>query len=1110
MARSFVRSHPALFRGAVAALVLFMPVLLPAPAAAQQSLTTGSINGRVTDNTGEPLANATVTVRNAETGVSRDVQTDSEGRFSAGLLRPGPYVVRADFPPLEAVERGPFQVTVGEERVVTLALQPVAVEAIAVTIVDEAAAIDLTQAGVVETITEEQIDNLPTAGRDFTDFIALSGLISPQQNISTGGQFSVGGARTSGTNVTVDGADANNAFFGENQGSSRIPFAFSLESIKEFQVITNGYDVEYGKFSGGLINAVTKGGTNEFEGSAFFYGRDEALTAENFDGSDPEEFTSYQFGGVISGPIIEDELHYFVSADFQERDQPVFTLTPEQSGIPQADIDEFLDIVQNVYGLNTTGQFGVFEETDDEVALFGRLDWSLNQNNRLTLRGNYTDFDNTNDRISRSGNEARTMGGTFIDESFSLVGELNSVLGETANVYNTLRLHYSDQDRPRPGNSTLPSATVDVENGALEYGGNFFGILFSNRLQESKFQFTDNLTWQAGDHTFKVGTDNVFSNTLNRFWLNGNGFFTFDNLEDFRNGEPGFSLRFVPAGPDGGPDPNPSPPTAEFDTREYSVYAQDEWQASDRLLLQFGLRYDYTDFATTPPELAIPEFAAAIEAVGEQTGNPGLSVTDVPSDGDNIGPRASFTYDLRGDETSVLRGGAGLFYARVPTVLHGNVLQITPNPLIAVVCIAAATPDFNYGQWEDPDNIPTSCAFEGFQGNPFGIGIIDVPETTTWNEDLEMPRTWKANLGYEQRVGEGLKAGIQGIYSRTTNNFHVQNLNLQAAPDDEFGGGVFTTAEGRPVFADPEDFDPSDPPLPADVALNEDLATLYYQTDTGVAEIWNLKLDLEGRLSESLLFGTSYTMNHAFDNTSFVCCTANAGVFDIPTGGNPNFIGDFGDEERGAWGPSDFQRRHVFILNGIWQAPGGFDIGLIYRANSGNPFTPRVNGDVNFDSGDENDRPFIVDPSNPTQILFGEVDDGEIVPGTPERELAEYQAILADGDNECLRDAIGSIISRNTCTNPWWHSVDLKLTKGFQLVSGQELELTLDLFNLLDAFGMDAGELVFKRNDLLIAEGYDPETNRVIYSVDNRYGQDLPVGFGQFQFQAQLGARYRF
>ncbi|MDX1623466.1 MAG: TonB-dependent receptor [Gemmatimonadota bacterium] len=1105
----------------VAALAAFLILTLPSPAAAQQGLTTGSISGTIVDQQGQPLDGATVVVENLETGATSQVETDENGRYTVALLRPGRYTVRAEMPPLEAVERGPVQVKIGEERAVSIALQPVEVEEI-VAMIDEAVAIDPTQGGVIESVSEEQINELPTAGRDFTDFINLSGLISPQPNITTGGQFSVGGARTSGTNVTIDGADANNAFFGENRGSSRIPFAFSLESIKEFQIVTNGYDVEYGKFSGGLINAVTKGGTNDFDASFFVFARDEDLTARNFDDTEPQSFGSWQFGGTVSGPIIEDKLHYFIAGDFQQRDQPVFTLTPEQSGIPASEIDEFLSIVENVYGISTEMQSGRFEETDDENALFGRLDWTINDRNRTSFRVNYTDFTNKNDRISRSGNEARSMGGTFMDEAFSIVGEWNSILDEESTMFNTLRVHFSDEDRPRPANSRLPSVVVNEDRpNEMEFGGNFFGILHENRLQESKFQVTDNFTWRTGDHTFKLGTDNIFSSTQNDFWLNGNGFFTFSDLDAFREGEPGFFFRLVPAevGRDF-PDPDPEGPVAKFDTAEWSVYAQDKWQATEKLLVTLGLRYDYTEWLTEPDPLPVAGWTEAIGEVAAARNLPGMNVTNNPNDTNNLGPRFSFTYDVEGNERKLVRGGLGVFYARIPTVLHSNVLFSTPTPLLAVICIGAGTPEFDYGQWQDGEGIPTTCAPEFTDPErefiidfaPFGIGIRGNPQIALWDEDLDMPRTYKANLGYEQRVGDNLKVGVQGLYSRTYDNFHVQTLNVQGTPRDRFGSGQFVSAEGRPVHIEAEDFDPTDEPNEFDVGITNELSALYRQTDTGKAEIWNLKFDVQGRPVENLRLGANYTWNYAFDNTSFVCCTANAGVFDIPTAGNPNFVGDFGDEDQGAWGPSDFERRHVFVANAVWQAPWDVDVGVIYRAQSGNPFTPFIGGDINADQNDGNDRPYIPNPADPQNVLFGVVDDdtGELLPGSPAEELAQFQAIMADDDNDCLREAIGTIINRNTCNNPWWHSVDVKVSKAFRTFSGQEIELTMDLFNLLDAFSIGAGEFVFKRSGLFRAEEYDPETNRIRYSVDERYGQELPVGFGQLQFQAQLGARYRF
>ncbi|MDX1748162.1 MAG: TonB-dependent receptor plug domain-containing protein, partial [Halobacteriales archaeon] len=352
-----------------------------------------------------------------------------------------------------------------------------------ITVLADRERIDVSDASVVDMVTREQIEELPALGRDFTDFINLSALVAPQPGVTTGGQFSIGGARTSGTQIQIDGADANNAFFGENRGSSRIPFTFSLESIREFQIITNGFDVEYGKFSGGLINAVTKSGTNETQGNAFVFWRDETLTADNFNDQAPSDFQSFQFGGVLSGPIIEDKLHYFVSADLQQRNQPTFALDPQRANLSQATLDEFQSILTSVYGFSESeiaDDFGTFDETDDQIALFGRLDWAMNPDHRLSFRINYSDFENQNDRISSSGLEARTRGGTFIDEAISAVAELNSTFGD--GIFNTLRVQYSSEDRPRPGNSRLPSVEVegvtnqDGRDVTLGWGGSFFGI----------------------------------------------------------------------------------------------------------------------------------------------------------------------------------------------------------------------------------------------------------------------------------------------------------------------------------------------------------------------------------------------------------------------------------------------------------------------------------------------------------------------------------------------------------------------------------------------------------------------------------------------------------
>ncbi|HET9581938.1 MAG TPA: TonB-dependent receptor [Gemmatimonadota bacterium] len=1072
-------------RAAVLVVALILPVLFgrPADLLAQQGVTTGSIVGRIVDNTGAPLAGATVTAQNVETGFTRAVQTNENGRYTAGFLAPGSYTVTAEFPPLPAEERGPVQVSLGETQTVDLSLRPVEVAAIGV-VIDPEDQIDVKQGGVVELIDEEQLQNLPTLGRDFTDFINLSGLVSPTPEVTTGGQFSLGGGRTSATNVTIDGVDANNSFFGENRGSSRIPFTFSLESIKEFQIITNGYDVEYGNYTGGIVNAVTKGGTNEFHGSAFFYGRDEALTGSGFDGLPPEEFQATQFGFRLDGPIVRDKAHFFVSLDGQQKDQPIFSIVPERwcpaefdaagnqtACIGAADsIARFKDILNQVYGVpleELENNIGTFKETEDELAIFGRVDWQLNDRHALTLRHNYTDLESLNDRLSEE--EARTYGSTFENQANSFVSELTSVFGETGRAYNNFRFQYSYEDRPRPANNFLPEIDVEIHADAtdVEYFGD--GIVFRNRLEESKLQLIDNLTWQlgaTGNHTVKVGVNTIFTGIKNLFWLLGTGNFNFDSLEDLENRNVDSYSRFVRE--------DRQAPFADFGIGEYAFYAQDEWQATEKLLLALGLRYDtnvFEDAGALAPELQ--------DAFG-------LNSDVVPEDRNNISPRVAFTYDLRGDQTSVIRGGLGLLYGRLPFVLHGNVMQSAP-PLTNLFCPGALAPEPDYDffrQTPDGSNNPFTCS-EPREGDP--------PEFAVWDPDMENPETWKFNLGYETVVGDGWRVSADMLYGRTEKNFNVNQVNL----NDE----VFRTAvDNRPVFVPADQFFRQNFNFRTEPRANPDFAGVYFNESTAESEAWSLTFKTaKGWDALGLRLDTSYTYNNIYDNSSFFCCTSNEGFRIKATAGNPNFIGEPGDDEEGTWGHADFERQHVFIMAGTFQGPWGIDVSGIWRSQSGTPWTMTADGDINGDGEQFNDRVPVFN-----DLLFE----------SPE-EAAEFQAFLDEDSEagECLRENLGRIAERNSCRNPWFHSVDLHLSKSFSFVDGHEIEVIADLFNVLNGLNEDWGQFnaIFgSAANPLEKEGYDEATNRVIYSVNNGFGQLDPVGFNPLQFQAQLGARYRF
>lgn len=1069
-------------RWAMALAALLLPLAgLSGPAAAQ-GVTTGDIRGQVADEAGAPLPGATVTAENVQTGFRRQALSDDDGFYTLRLLPPGEYRVRAEMLGRQVRVVGPLRVTAGGGTTANFQLTTAAIELEALVVSGDRPVVDATEGGVRTLVSEDQVETLPALGRDFTDFVNLSGLVSPIPEETTGGQFSIAGMRPSQTNVQIDGVDANNAFFGENRGGARIPFVFSLESIKEFQIITNGYDVEYGNYSGGVVNVVTRGGTNEWDGTVYANYRSDALIRDDFDGNPIEDFEVAQFAGRVSGPIIRDRLHFLLSADGQRRREPQLPITPEQFGPGGEDEDpatfsafqQYLDVLENQYGVaNAASGYKPFTTSEDAITLFGRLDWTVNDDHRLTVRHNYAHFENGDEfdpffdfRYGVSRAEQ------FEDNSHSFVTELQSVLG--SQTFNVFRVQLSTEERPRNGNDLRPEIRVDLGTGEeVRYGGSF--AAFRNNLEESKVQVIDNLTHSIGDHTIKVGGNGIVTNIKNRFLLLGAGLYRFRSLEDFANFQPSSFERNVRA--------NGEVPFAEFNVAEWSLYAQDEWHVTPKLTATLGLRYDQQRFLDDPGRVIDAE-----RAFGIQTGF-------AAEDTDNVSPRLALAYDLFGDGSAVVRGGAGYFYGRVPYVLGGNVQQ-TEIPVLTVTCrgdpgAPNAPPSIeNYANWSPGglDN-PSACAGQ--------TGVGGVPTYTFWTEGFEYPETFKANVGYEQLIGARTRASIDLVFSRSTNLYTVRNLNLRDP--------VFTLAgeDGRRIFQPESVFDPSVGGGTAHLR-NLEFADVFANYDDGQAESFAGTAEIRHQLGGRSQVSLSYTYARAFDNSSYSCCTASGGFGDVSVGAfGPNEIGERGDESR-AWGASDFVRNHTIVLSGNVDLPYGFRVSGLWRMQSGRPWTPIVEGDLNGDGLDDNDRPFIFAPEN---LPLAATDPAEVA-----EQRARYEGFL--NDSECVREAVGGIIERNACRLPWFNRLDMTIAKSFRTTRGQRMELQADLFNVLNGLNEDWGRFVGVfggEREILEPVSYDDATDQILYRVSNSFGETARVGTNlNLQFQAQLGVKYFF
>ena len=1075
-------------RTAAAALFALAAAVLAPAAGAQQ--TTGAVRGRViADDAANGVSNAQVSARNVATGLVRSALTDDQGLYIIRLLPSGTYTVTARRIGYAPVEVENVRVSVGGAATADISLRSAAAQLAAVRVTERPQTVDVRQGGVQSNVSTEEIANLPTLGRDFTDFINLSGLVSPQEQITTGGQFSIAGQRPSQTNLQIDGVDANNAFFGENRGSSRVPFNFSLESVREFQVVTNGYDVEYGNYSGGVVNIITKGGTNTRRGSLYGNYRGEQLTRKDFQGNAPRDFQVQQYSATAEGPFVKDKLFYIFTIDGQRRREPfnpqnLARYTAEGDAAAAAAFQRYLTALDTAYGIrNPAGYYNDFETTNDVLTLFGRIDWNINERHRLAVRNNFANYNNLNETRSQT-----TLGGLSQTEAFknrsnSLVAELNSAFG--SRLSNVLRVQSSVEHRPRVGSELRPglSVTLTQANDVARFGD--AGLSFANLLDENKVQLVDNLSFTLGNHDLKVGTNNTFTHIFNRFWNGGNGIYTFNSIDEFEAKTPSRYTRTLRA--DG------SPPTAEFDAQEYSAYVQDEWQLTRKILVSAGLRYDVQRYGDRPGRVVDVE-----RAFGYPTGT-------APVDDNNFSPRLALTYDFTGDGRSVGRIGAGKFYGRVPFVLGSNV-SISDEPIYSLDCSG----NFSRGEGNAPPeigdyaNLPTSGA-----GNPTscfsssGTLLSGVPTYTLWNPDFELPETYKANLGYERLIGEGTRASFDFIYTASNGLYTVRDINLR---DPSF---TLAGESGRIVFAPGGSFQPNAAATQAVRSRNAQFSNVYVNFNDGISRSQAFSTEISHRFRNRNSVRATYTYTRANDNGSYNCCTANEG-FTNPRIGiyGPNDVGGIKDEARG-WGPSDFARRHVAVFSGFARAPFGVQVSAFWRVQSGTPWAPEINGDLNGDGVSFNDRPFIFRPEDLPVAASG---SGVARDSVVALNRARYAGYINKFD--CLRENVGKIIPRNACSQAWRNSLDMSLRRRFDLRDRRGVELSLDMFNVLNGLNKEWGKyesITAARRNLLAPVSYNASSNQIEYTVPTTFGQKTQVGTNLLlQFSAQVGMRVYF
>ncbi len=868
---------------------LVLMVLLVATAAAAQQGTT-ELRGRVIDEQASVLPGATVVVRNEQTGMFRETMSGADGTFIASGLAPGSYSVSAELQGFKKADRRELRLEVGKTSSIDITLSVGSVQE-TVTVTTESPLVDVTSKELGGNIRSETLVKLPSVNGNFVGFVGLLPGIVPSISTESFGSdsISVNGQDPRNNNYMLDGGNNNDDVIGQRAGTqARTP----IEAIQEFQVITGQYDAQYGRTSGGIINAVTKAGTNQLRGSAFAFLQDGSLTKKDYftiqKGSAKGDTQYQRWGGTVGGPIVRDKIHFFGSLERFSIDRP------------------------NIINILARPDLNGTQLTRDRVwNTIVRGDHQVNNSTTYSVRWLREQSPQAN-QIIGAVSPAAAREESDVDQTLST--NLNMVLSNTK--VSTLRVTWT-RENVTFANACFNGNGRDMSKCDVTLAFQDYTDQQDNTAQariNDGIQLEETLAWflpgRHGDHDVKFGVQYSYSGAFNTNQGNMNGTFAFGrsnvafNAADPRTYPDRFSIRV------GGPS------TFYQKAHYISGFAQDKWRFNQRLTFNLGARYD-------------------IEVIPlEELDNP--LVTEYPSDRNNIAPRFGLTYDLNGSGKTVVRAGYGRFFDKTHFEVIGGIYTGTPftSSFVANHPISAADNGPRNGQFPtDPFlvNGPVINQAELDRLYPGGQ-LLRNPGATWDNADRRTPYTDEYSVGFERQLKADLAVSADYLHSRGRDMLMVLNLNPQvrSAPTvaastlTRVGSATLTTAVAAlnvkyPGFA----------PFTANVNqfINE-----------GELDYHALMLQLRKRFSRNYSTQVSYTYGKSRGNTS-----GNGAA-----GSNFQVRDDLHLELNE--GPTDFDVPHNFTVSGTALIPRthGLNVSWVARALSGTPFT-LTNGNIDPD-----------------------------------------------------------------------------------------------------------------------------------------------------------------
>ncbi len=1017
-------------------LALFL-IFVTSPAVfGQASSGTATITGLVLDPTGAVMPTADVEVRNIGTNGIRSLQTNDVGRWEAVSLPPGEYEIRASKEGFATLLRKGITVSVGERAVVDLTMQ-VSSTATTMTVDASTAVVETEKTDVSTVVNLKDVMNLPMNGRRWDSFTLSTPGVS---NDGGYGLLSFRGMSGLYNNNMIDGMDNNQAFFSEAKGRTRLSYGISSEAIQEFQVGTSAFSAQYGRSAGGVVNAVTKSGTNDIHGGFFYLIRDDSLNAANpYSGpqlialglSPIPKDRRQQFGPNLGGAIKKDKLFYFISYDQQKRTFPA-TVIPYASN--------FLTSTGTAPGYGNAVAFfqsmvGLQSRQGNQQVGLAKMDWNATPRNQFSSTVNILRWDSPNgiQTAPTHGYEASANGSDNVSNE-TVIGRWNSMISPT--FFSDLRAQWGRDFESQMPNG--PGPYISVTNG-INFGMPNF-LPRAAYPNEKRWQVSQNLNWLHGRHTLKFGYDvtGVHDQMINLY--QGGGQYNFSTLNDFALdcGNPSFPL----------PMQNclaaSNPPTGiagkhyssygqafdalgqggatEFNTLDLAFYIEDTFRPTPSITVNLGLRYD-------------------LQSMPGLTANPDLPLTGrVNTDKNNFGPRFGISWDPSGKQKTVVRLGGGVYYGRTQNSTLVNLMTNngTRFKSYSFIPTTAGSPVF-------PNVLPSIPTGSGGKSD----AVFATP-------DFAQPIIYQTQLSIEQEIFHNFTLSAVYMLNRGQRLPVFVDTNLyppsQTATYTVCGSPQVgsSTACANPVNAFSVPFWTGARPNPNYGYLTavESVVNTWYN---------GLVIQAKKRFSKGFQMQAGFTWSKAQDDDqnsiTFTSSNTPMNPFDL----------------KRDYSLSDFDQRRRFTLSGVWQLPtqniqsktlrrivNGFQLSGILTLGDGRPYSGTTSGNP-----------------TPSGILGG---------------------LLGVGGS-----SRAPFVGRNIFTNPGVANGDARIARDFKFTERVRLQLIFEAFNVtnrVQVTGINTtqfnvrGSTLFPRTDFQTISG----------AGTNLYGpRQLQLG-GRFSF----------